>query len=256
MSLPIERWAKQAVLLEKRGDYVTPAADTRVLRDIGELARLEKQTWRARQQEILDSGELMGFPEGIYGANLNPPNAATITTTSINGTANLWPGAVYSPINANSVLLPHAWRVAVQAKITTSTSPGNIGIDPRIGQGTWTTGGTAITGTTLGASGNVALTASITAAFYTVKGDIILRSGGAPGGNNWTFVGMFHYFSTQGTSGGLAGPAAIGTGHNLMFGGTSAAVDGSTALGIQMGAVHTVTTVTHNVEQIHVADWN
>ena len=43
-----------------------------------------------------------------------------------------------------------------------------------------------------------------------------------------------------------------------MFGGTNATVD--TQLGgtqsFQLGGVHTVTTITHNIEQIHWMDWN
>jgi hypothetical protein len=68
---------------------------------------------------------------------------------------------------------------------------------------------------------------------------------------------MFQYISTQGTSGGLAGPAAVGTGHNLMCGGTAVTPDvQTTGQSFQLGAVHTVTTITHNVEQIHWCDWN
>jgi hypothetical protein len=56
------------------------------------------------------------------------------------------------------VLAPQVYRVAIAAKITTSTSPGNIGFNPLINNdGTWTTGGTAVSGgSTLGATGNVA----------------------------------------------------------------------------------------------------
>ena len=254
MSLPLEKWAKQAVAAEKRGDF-TPTATTEVLDDVEALKELERKTWQRRELEIRESGHPVMMPEGTYGGLLSYPNAATITTTSISGTVNLWPGGVYASFPPNMYLTPQAYRVVIAAKITTSTTPGNIGFDPRIGAGTWTTGGTAITGTTMGASGNVALTASITNAFYYLYGDLTVRTAGAPG-NNWTAVGMFHYVSTQGTSGGLAGPAAQGTGHNLLFGGTNASFDGSIAQGFQMGAVHTVTTITHNVEQIHVMDWN
>jgi 6-phosphogluconate dehydrogenase (decarboxylating) len=67
---------------------------------------------------------------------------------------------------------------------------------------------------------------------------------------------MFHFISTQGTSGGLAGPAAVGTGMNLMFGGTTATFDSTVLESLQFGATHTVTTITHNVDQLHFMDWN
>jgi hypothetical protein len=68
---------------------------------------------------------------------------------------------------------------------------------------------------------------------------------------------MFHYISTQATSAGLAGPAVVGAGHNLLFGGTAVTADTQTAAqSLQFGAVHTVATITHNVEQIHFCDWN
>jgi hypothetical protein len=254
MSAPLERWAKQAVLLEERGDFM-PVADSRVMEDVMLLARLHKMTWERRERKIRDSGEPFAMPEGTFAGLLAYPAAQTITTTSINGTANLWSNLVYTPIALNSIMAPQIYRMMLAAKITTSTSPGNIGLNPLINNaGTWTTGGTAVSGgSTLGATGNVALTASITNAFYYVIGDMTIRNAGTSS----VIVAMFHYVSTQGTSGGLAGPAAVGTGHNLLFGGTSVTVDTqTTAQSLQFGAVHTVTTITHNIEQPHFMDWN
>jgi hypothetical protein len=259
MSLPIERWARQAVDLEYAGRPDKLVADKRVLQDVTDLAMLHKQTWKQRTRRIAEQGFPMMMAEGTYGAMMAYPNPATVTTTSINGVVNLWPQATYTPIPANGVMGPQAYRVIVCAKITTSTSPANIGFDVRIGStGAWTTGGTAIgtTGATMGASTNIALTASITNAFYYIIGDVTVRTIGNPGANS-TAVGMFHFMSTQGTSGGLAGPAAVGTGANLLFGGTNASFDSTVAgAGLAVGAVHTVTTITHNVEQIHGCDWN
>lgn len=269
MALPIERWAKQAVDLERKlrfgpGDIeavnlLQPVADSRVLDDVRELVKLHQAQWKRRNYEIAVSGVPVAMAEGTYGAMMAYPNPATVTTTSINGTVNLWPQNIFTPIPGNGILSPQAYRIIVCAKITTSTSPGNIGFEFRVGStGSWTTGGTAIgtTGPTTGASGNVALTASITNAFYYIFGDLTVRTLGNPGANS-TAVGMFHYLSTQATSGGLAGPAAVGTGHNLLFGGTNASFDSTvTGAGLALGAVHTVTTITHNVEQIHGCDWN
>ncbi len=255
LSLPLERWAKEAVQAEQLGDYLLPVADTRVVDDIETLKLLHRMTWARREREIVRAGLPMNMPEGTYGGLIAYPNAQTITTTAINGTVNLWSNLVYTPIPVNSVMSPQVYRIMVAAKITTSTSPGNLGFNPLINSaGTWTTGGTAVSGgSTLGATANVALTASITNAFYYILGDLTIRNSGTSS----VIVGMFHALSTQATSGGLAGPAAVGTGFNLLFGGTSVTVDTqTTGQSVQLGAVHTVTTITHNVEQIHWMDWN
>lgn len=257
MSLPIERWAREAVDLEYVGRPDKLNASPRVMQDIGDLAMLAKATWRERQRRLDAQGFPQAMAEGTYGAMMAYPNAATYATTAISGTANLWPQLTNTPIAINGILAPQAYRIMVTAKITTSTSPGNIALVPTIGAtGAWTTGGTAVSGgATMGAFTGIALTASITNAFYYVIGDFTVRTIGLPGAN-CTAVGMFHYMSTQGTSAGVAGPAAIGTGHNILFGGTNASFDNSVASGFSLGATHTVTTITHNVEQIHGCDWN
>lgn len=254
MAPPLERWAKQAVLLEQKGDY-TPAMPASILRDVETLRSAHVHTWRRREAEIRASGVPTMMPEGTYGGLLAYPTAQTITTTAISGTANLWSNLIYTPIPQNSILAPQAYRIAVNAKITTSTSPGNITVVPQINSvGTWTTGGTAVSGgSALGSSAALALTASITNAFYILIGDLTIRTAGTSS----SIVGMFHFVSTQGTSGGLAGPAAVGTGYNLLLGGTGVTVDTqTTAQSFQLGATHTVTTITHNVEQLHMMDWN
>lgn len=254
MSLPLERWARQSCEREAAGIF-DPVASMRIFDDVNELKKLYELKWRFTQDKLERGEELLNMAEGTYGALLAYPTAQTKTTTSLSGTVNLYPNTVYTPIPANSVLGPQAYRLAIAAKLTTSTSPANIGFSPAINSsGTWTTGGTAVSGgSALGASTNVALTASITNAFYYVIGDITIRSSGTTS----SIVGMFHYTSTQGTSAGLAGPAAVGTGHNLMFGGTAVTPDvQETTQSFQLGAVHTVTTITHNLEQIHFMDWN
>ena len=82
MSLPLERWAKQAVLLERELDFA-PVADTRVLNDLREFMRLQRMTWEYRERVLRESGEFLNMPEGVYAAILSYPNAQTITTTSI-----------------------------------------------------------------------------------------------------------------------------------------------------------------------------
>lgn len=254
MTLALERWAKEAIANEKLGIF-DPVASRGIIGDLGAMKLLQRLTWAERQRVIDESGVATMMPEGTYGGLLAYPNAQTITTTSISGVVNLWSNLVYSPIPANSILAPQAYRIAVVAKITTGATPANITFTPQLNSvGTWTTGGTAVSGgTTLGAHTATALTASITNAFYTIIGDLTFRTAGTSA----TAVFLAHYCSTQATAGGLAGPAILGAGHNIMFGGTGATVDAqTTGQSFQLGATHTVTTITHNIEQIHLMDWN
>lgn len=251
MALPFERWAKQAVSLERKGEFA-PVAPTSVLDDVADLARLQRATWKQRQRAIDDTGDPTAL-EGVYaGLNAYPP-AAALSVTSINGTAALWTSSLFTPIPANAILAPEAYRIAVTGNITTVATPGNIGFDPRIGAGS--TGGSAVAGTSLGASNNVALTASISNAYFYIIGDITMRTVGAPGANS-TAIGMFHYASSQNTAGGTAGATNGQIGHNILFGHTSASFDSSVAGGFSLGAVHTVTTITYSVQQIHWMSWN
>jgi hypothetical protein len=109
--------------------------------------------------------------------------------------------------------------------------------------------GTSTSGVTLGGTGAIAFTASITDAYWELRGLITLRSVGAAGANS-TAKGNFRFSTTQGTSAGVAGPANVGTGWDVLFGGTAASYDSSVANGLFISATHTVTTVTWNVEQI------
>lgn len=254
MRFPFERWARQAVTREQLLDF-EPVATRSIANDIADLKELELATWRERQRRILGSGELYAMPEGTYGGLLAYPNAQTITTTSISGTVNLWPNLVFTPIPQNSVLAPQVYRIMIAAKITTVATPANIAFDPRINSvGTWTTGGSAVSGgSAMGATAAIALTASITNAFYYIIGDLTIRNAGTAS----VVVSMFHLISTQNTAGGLAGPAAASAPYTLLFGGTAVTVDTqTTAQSLQMGAIHTVTTITHNIEQLHYMDWN
>lgn len=218
------------------------------------LMRQERYKWSLINGRIVESGDPVALQGGLTGLQGQPPAANIATVTSISGTAALWSTSLYTPIPTQGVLTPAAFRIMARGTFSTSTSPGNFGLDPRVGA--QSTGGSAISGTTMGASTNVALTASITNAFWCVKGDLTARSVGAAGANS-PIIGGFELWSTQATSGGLAGPAIAGAGFNgLMFGGTAASVDLSIANGFSLGVVHTVTTITYVPQQIHWTSWN
>lgn len=254
MSAPIEKWAAQEIERERLGNFAI-AASTKAMQDVDTLIAFERAKWRRRQRELVRSGTPLAMPEGTYGGLIAYPNAQTVTTTSINGTVNLWSNLIYTPIPINAVMAPQVYRIMVAAKLTTAATPGNFGLNPLINStGTWTTGGTAVSGgSTMGATANIALTASITNAYYYIVGDLTIRNAGTAS----VIVSMLHLNSTQNTAAGLAGPAAATAAYNLLFGGTAVTVDTqTTAQSFQLGAVHTVTTITHNVESIHWLDWN
>lgn len=240
MSPPIERWARQAVLLERRADF-TPVASASAVRDLETLKALNFQTWRQRQRELADQPTAL---EGVY-AGLNAyPNAADLTTkTSVSGEVGLLSAAevaLFTPLPPNGTLAPEAFRVAITGNITTAATPGNLTITPRMG--------TTSSGISLGASAAFALTASITGAFWYLIGDITLRSVGAPGANS-VAIGLFHFVGTA-----VAGSGAVT--YNQVFGHTPASYDSSVAGGLYFGLTHTVTTVTYTPRQVHWMSWN
>lgn len=242
MGLPIERWARQAVLLERKGDF-SPAPDKRILADIGDLKALQRQTWLQRARAI-DAGNDPTALEGVY-AGLNAyPNAADLTVkTAVSGEVGLLSAteiAAFTPLPPNGTLAPEAFRIAMSGNMTTSTSPGNLTITPRMG--------TTSSGITLGASIATALTASITGAFWYLIGDITIRSVGAPGANS-VAIGLFHFAGTI-----VAGSGAVSL--NQIFGHTPASYDSSLASGLYFGLTHTVTTVTYTPRQVHWMSWN
>jgi hypothetical protein len=273
-ALALERYAREAIDREERCDF-RPVESARILHDLVTMKDLNLLKWRERQRRILaDPGfrvrqarrasemfnpnvaRLAGIrcmPEGSYGALLAYPPAGTVTTTSLSGTVILYPNLTYSPLPANSFLTPQAYRVAVVGKHTTGTTPGNLGWNPLINStGAWTTGGAAVSGgSTLGASSTVTGTASITNAFFYIVGDLTIRSIGAPGANA-SIVALIHGNTTHPT----AGPTTIPATGNLLFGGTAVSFDFTAAQSFQLGGVHTTTTWTHNIEQLHFMDWN
>lgn len=178
---------------------------------------------------------------GLYtGLAAIPPNS-NISTTSVNGEVGLWGTSLYTPIPANGVQAPSAYEIFAAGRVTTVASPANATITARIG--------TSTSGITLGGTGAIALTASITDAYWELRGILNIRTIGAAGTNS-TAKGNFRFATTQGTSAGVAGPANVGTGWDVLFGNTSASYDSTVANGLFISVTHTVTTITWNTETI------
>jgi hypothetical protein len=268
-----ERWAREQVDKEfsPRGVDCSPVASRSVMSDIRRLQAMHRATWEEREarMRLCNGRQVRALPplemmaEGTYGALLSYPPPARITTTSTSSKTNLYPQLTYAPIPINGILAAQAYRIVVGALLTTGTSPGTLAFDVVMGAtGSWTTGGTAVAGgASFGACPALTPTASITGAFYYIYGDITVRTTGLPGSNT-TAVGMFHIVSTQDGTSGVAGPGAVsvnataGSRWNQLFGGTAASFDNSVASGIALGCTHSVTTITHNVDQVHAMDWN
>lgn len=245
MSLPIERWARQAVMLEAKGCH-EPVASKRVWDDINDAAALQFQEWKGRQRMLREGG----FPlasEGVYAAlGAYPPSAVQANVASLNGEAALWSTALWTPLPANGNLAPDAYRLAVSWTTTTSTSPGNLTINPRLGS--FAAGASSSGGVAMGADAAITLTASITTQWYC-RGDITIRTIGAPGANS-TAIGFFNVVAKPATAG--TGAATI----NDVFGHTAASYDASIASGVVLGMANTVTTITFAVQQVHWTSWN
>ena len=243
MGLPIERWVRQAM---RSRDPLARTADSRIMQDINELMRYQRQFWHERNNQLARDGELVALQGGFAGLPNVPPNGPLASITSISGTVALFTSSLHAPINANAVQSPQAYRFAVSGLYTTSTSPGNFAFDPRVGAGS--TINTAISGTTMGAGANTALTASITNGGWRVEGDLTIRQVGAPGANS-TVICFGNSYLTN-----AAYPASFA--NNIGIGGTQATVDLSVAAGFSLGWVATVTTHTLNTHQVHWSSWN
>lgn len=241
MAPPIERWARQAVLLERKGEH-EPVASPSIWEDIDVVKALKRAEWIHRARD-LDGGPdplgLNGVYTGIAGV---PPPADLTTKTSISGEVGLMTAAEiasYLAIPANGVVFPSAWRAVITGAMTTSTSPGNLTITPRIG--------TTTAGVTLGAGVAFAMTASITASIWKMEVDMTLRSGGIAG-NNAVALAFGHFLGTI-----VAGGNAVS--YNQLFGHTPASYDSTLATGLFIGLTSTVTTVTFTPRQVHWISW-
>jgi hypothetical protein len=228
MALPIERWARQATLLD--------GPPKRVQQDLNDLARYEAQFWNRQQRKVRADGDPTAL-ESFFGGLLANPPASVISTSSVSGEVGMWPAATWTPLPANTLIAPETMRLAVSGTVVSGATPGNWTVTPRLG--------TSTSGGTLGASGAVALTASVTANYYLI-GDLTIRSIGT--GTAASAIGFFHIVGKLSATGA--------SDINQVFGHTVATFDSSAAQGLFMGATHTVTTVTHNIQNLHWMSWN
>lgn len=237
MGLPLERWARQATLLDPVPRRVAEG-------DIEDIARYQQQFWHRMGREL--RGEPTAL-ESLYGGLLATPPAVQGSVASVNGEVGLWSAPIHTPIPANSLIAPETFRLAVTGQCTTAATPGNATWTPRLGT---TTGGSA-----LGASGAIPLTASITNSFWQLVGDITVRSIGS--GTAATAIATFllHHRHAIGGAGDFLTTTSSQTGIQI-FGNTVATFDSTVAQGIFMGMAQTVTTVTWKPDQIHWMSWN
>jgi hypothetical protein len=240
VGVPLERWARQATLLDPIPRRVQEG-------DLLDLARYQRSFWGRMGRQLRESGEPMAMGESLFGAPGATPPAAQISTTSVNGEVGLWSAAVHTPIPANTLMVPNAFRLMASGQCTTSTSPGNSTWTPRIGT---TTGGAA-----LGASGAIALTASITNSFWRLMGDVTVRGVGPSTSGSAIATFLLHHRHAIAGAGDFITTTSSGTGFQI-FGFTVATFDSTAAQGLFMGMANTVTTITWKVDQVHWASWN
>lgn len=240
MALPIERWAKQAALL---GD-ITTTPPKRVADDLNDLVRYERHYWKMIDGRIAESGDPTAL-ESLFGGLMAVPlaSAGTASAFAVATETALWTPATYTPIPANSLMVPETFRLAATLNWTsTATASPTLILTPRLG--------TTVGGATLGASRAIPLTASITGAVGYIIGDITIRTigDGATGGSA---LGLFHFASTNVAGGGA-------TTIDELYGHTVGTFDSKAAQALCMGATTNPAgaTTSFTMQQIHWMSWN
>ena len=148
---------------------------------------------------------------------VDPPIANLTAIVATTETA-LWNVASFSPIAPNDCRPGKIYKVTAGGIITTGAS-GTLTITPRFGL--------TVAGVTMGASIAQTVPVSLTNVPWELSFTTVCRTVGAPGANS-TVIGTGTY-SMAGTA------ATAGSGMNVNFGGTSAAVDVSIATGVCIG---------------------
>lgn len=266
MGLPLERWARQATLLDPPPDRVKHDLDDFAQYERMALPRLsdhlveseiesngalleeakrEQRThWHMVNGRLLEDGAPQAL-ESLYGGLLAYPfaSAGTAVTPAVATETAMWAAATYTPIPANSLSVPEVFRIAWTGQWTsTATASPTLVLTPRVGT---TTGGG-----TLGASRAIPLVASITAANATIIGDLTCRTigDGATGGS---MIGFFHFTSTSAAGAGAAGI-------DELYGHTVATFDSKIAQGLFMGMTSNPAGATTSIttQQVHWMSWN
>jgi hypothetical protein len=240
MGLKMERMLKQATLLDPIPKKVQEA-------DLLDIERYQRAYWGKMGAELRESEDPTAMAESLYAALGALPPATQISTTSVNGEVGIWSAATHSPLPANGYMAPAAIRLAAAGQCTTSTSPGNATWTPRLGT---TTGGGA-----LGASGAIAMTASITNSFWLLTGDVTVRTIGPGTSASAIATFLLHHRHAIAGAGDFITTTSSGTGQQI-FGNTVATFDSTAAQGLFMGMAMTVTNVTWKVDQVHWAPLN
>jgi hypothetical protein len=239
MAPPIEQWAKQAVLLEKKGDF-RPVASKEVMRDLELLMQLQSAEHITRARALKDEPTAL---EGVYaGLNSYPPGGQLSVTPAATTETLLWSPSLWTPIPANGMLTPEAFRLAVTMSVVYAATPGTTTYTTRFGQ--------LVTSPSLGAFAAITGTASATANL-TLIGDITIRNNGVAGAltsTSGTTIAFFHMI------GKLSGVGAVDI--NQITGHTAATFDPTAAQGFAFTVNASVATQVHRTEQIHWMSWN
>lgn len=209
--------------------------------EISWLMHHEKHNWSVINGRLRNSGDPTANLGYYTSLGAVPPVGPLANVPSLNGEASLFTTSLYAPWPANSLTAPSAYQLYVAFTATTSTSPGNLTVIPRVGS--VAAGSSSTGGITLGTDAAVTLTASITTN-WQIDGNIDVQSIGAPGANSKAY----------GTFNTIAKPATAGTGAatiNNIYGYTQASFDASVAEGIVIGMANTVATITYAVQQVH-----
>lgn len=220
--------------------------------EIAYLLRQGRKDWSLINGRIARGGQPVAMAEGTYGAlGAYPLSGAlggvTLSATESAGITNA-NQPIYVPLLGNSTLAPQAWRFAIAGRYTGTTALGSMITTLRLGNGN--------TSPSLGASGNVALTASLTNAFILWKGDLTIQSVGPPGANSKA-VGIFDV-KVNTAVGGAFNSALWGTGATPASYDSTLAALGANGGALWLGLADTGATnhATVTIDQIHWMDWN
>jgi hypothetical protein len=191
------------------------------------LMQKGRQQWKLINGRIARSGDPVAgvgayTTLGAYPPNANAPTVAN-TQTATPGLA-WWTASLYTPLLANAVLAPSAWRIHASGTYQLSTTAMTMTLLPFIG--TAATGAAPTTHQDLGVSGAVTVATTAITSDWKLDGDLTIRSTGT--GGTAIFKGEMRF--------GLAAvpyAVSVGTPNNVAcpFGGTVATVDftGATA---------------------------